>query len=65
MTSKEVAAFLDVSDQTLAQWRYKDRGLIRLGKPRVFGPAWIERQGKCRGYLEEDVIAFVREQRTA
>lgn len=65
MTSQEVAEVLGISNQTLEQWRYRDRGLLQAGKPRAFGPAWVDVNGRCRGYIEADVLAWLEERRTA
>lgn len=65
MTNQEVADIIGVSKETLAHWRYLDRGLLQLGKPRTFSPAWVDVNGRCRGYLEEDVTAWMEERRTA
>lgn len=65
MTSQEVAEVLGISNQTLEQWRYRDRGLLQAGKPRAFGPAWIDVNGRCLGYREADVLAWMEERRTA
>mgnify|MGYP002759748577 CR=1 FL=1 len=65
LTNQEAADRLGYSKETLEQWRYRDRGLLQAGKPRAFGPAWVDVNGRCRGYLEEDVRAWLEERRTA
>ncbi|MDJ0993803.1 MAG: helix-turn-helix domain-containing protein [Dinoroseobacter sp.] len=50
MTSRECAAFMDVSDETLVRWR-KDG----------FGPPYSQPNSRIVRYLRSDVIDWLRE----
>ena len=52
LSTAEAAAFLGRNKRTLANWRF-------LG----IGPAYIKQNGRSVGYLEEDLIEFVRRNR--
>lgn len=42
---QQAADYLGVSRETLAAWRYRDRGDQKGRSPR-----WVEANGKCLGY---------------
>ena len=65
LKSAEVADLLGVSGETLAHWRYLDKGLANQGRAVRHGPPFIAPNGRFIGYLESDVEAWLSQSRVA